>query len=110
MAEESKDEPENLVSQEKPRLEPAPDPDVVERGNKKNIWSMKLKPGVDRLRYDQQSVEGPFDLEACIAYCRNPPFGPPRIPILRFLSMVHVAGGDAVKEGITAIQVRRLLL
>lgn len=80
------------------------DPRIQERGTKTNEWSVKLNEGSHRHDFDQQSSQGPFDIDACLEYCRHPPWGPPRLAIVRYISMVQVAGGNEVKNGLVQIQ------
>ena len=77
---------------------------VLERGTKENCWSMKLKPGVPASTFEQQSLYGPFDIEKCLAWCLDPPYGPPRVAIIRHVSFCLLAGGQAVYDGLTQIQ------
>ena len=77
---------------------------VEQRGTLENCWSMKLKPGVSASSFEQQSLYGPFDMEGCLAWCLDPPWGPPRPVIIRQLSMCLLAGGQAVYDGIMQIQ------
>ena len=77
---------------------------VLERGTKENCWSMKLKPGVPASTFEQQSLYGPFDIEKCLAWCLDPPYGPPRVAIIRHVSFCLLAGGQAVYDGLTQVQ------